>query len=95
MDFLNVFQTMEKYEDTEREYVESQPSSPSRYTDTPINNVVDDFEKFNHSTMYYNLDGYISPNSFLRNTSQKEFRNYLISRKILSSLYNNQLPYHD
>ena len=31
--------------------------------------------------------GYISPNSFLRNTSQKEFRNYLISRKILSSLY--------
>lgn len=30
---------------------------------------------------------YITPNSFLRNTSQKEFRNFLISRKILSALY--------
>lgn len=78
MDFLNVFQTMEKYEDTEREYVESQPSSPSRYTDTPVNNVVDDFEKFNHSTMYYNLDGYISPNSYMNWGANSEVATSLI-----------------
>lgn len=30
---------------------------------------------------------YISPNSFLRNTSQKKFRNYLVNHKLLSALY--------
>ena len=30
--------------------------------------------------------GYISPNSFLRNTSQKKFRNYLIDNQLLSKL---------
>ena len=64
MDFLNVFESMEKYEDADGEY-QYQAPTPPRYTDHPINNVVDDFERFNHSTMYYNLDGYISPYSYM------------------------------
>ena len=64
MDFLNVFESMEKYEDADGEYQYQAPATP-RYTDHPINNVVDDFERFNHSTMYYNLDGYISPYSYM------------------------------
>lgn len=31
--------------------------------------------------------GFITPNSFLRNTSQKSFRNYLIENEILSGIY--------
>lgn len=64
MDFLNVFKSMEKYEDTEGDY-RYQPPPPPQYTNEPINNVVEDFEHFNHSTMYYNLDGYISPYSYM------------------------------
>lgn len=32
--------------------------------------------------------GYISPNSFLKNISQQEFRNYLICKQYISSIYN-------
>lgn len=73
MDLLNVFQTMEKYEDDLDSYrAPEAPYPKNAYTDTPINNVVNDFEKFNHSTMYYNLDGYISPHSYMNWGSNSE-----------------------
>ena len=31
--------------------------------------------------------GYISPNSFMKNSSQKKFRNYLIDNKYISAIY--------
>lgn len=31
--------------------------------------------------------GYISPNSFMKNTSQKAFRNYLVDNKFISAIY--------
>lgn len=31
--------------------------------------------------------GYISPNSFMKNTSQKKFRNYLVENKYISAIY--------
>lgn len=31
--------------------------------------------------------GYISPNSFMKNTSQRKFRNYLVDRKYISAIY--------
>lgn len=64
---------MEKYEDDLDSYRAPEPPYPKNaYTDAPINNVVDDFEKFNHSTMYYNLDGYISPHSYMNWGSNSE-----------------------
>ena len=65
MDLLNSFRDMGKYDDREDEFVSTKPPYPRAYTDQPVNNVVEDFEKFNHSTMYYNLDGYISPHSYI------------------------------
>lgn len=80
MDLLNVFQTMEKYEDTEKDYDYNriQNYQQPRYTDNPVNNVVEDFERYNHSTMYYNLDGYISPHSYMNWGANSEVATSLI-----------------
>lgn len=78
MDLLNSFRDMGKYDDREDEFVPTKPPYPRAYTDQPINNVVEDFEKFNHSTMYYNLDGYISPHSYMNWGANSEIVTSLI-----------------